>query len=51
MIRSNHVYYESCTINLYLLMNHISMLTKAPRVKVGSINRTMFYTKCFIFKG
>jgi len=42
MIRSNHVYNVSCTINLYLLVNHVSMVTYAPGVKVVSINRIMF---------
>jgi len=42
MIMSNHVYNVSCTINLYLLMNLISMVTNSPRVEVGSINRIMF---------
>jgi len=27
---------------VYLVMNHISMVTNAPGVEVGSINRTMF---------
>jgi len=42
MIRSNNVYNVSCTINLYHLMNHVSMETNAPRIGVGSKNRTMF---------